>query len=60
LCLPQIAFMQQIIPVLEAMPFLERYAWFALPPDQIYSGDTTSLYNSNGTPTQTGAVYRTY
>jgi hypothetical protein len=56
----QVAFIDAMLPVLEGMPFLERYAWFALPPDQVDSTDTTALYNSDGTPTQSGSAYSTF
>jgi hypothetical protein len=55
----QAAFVRQAVPVLESLPFVERYAWFALPP---WSADgiaaTTNLYDDGGTPTAVGAAYR--
>lgn len=53
----QAEFMAAMLPVLGGMPFLERLSWFALPPDQIFSGDTSSLFDSSGNPTQSGTTY---
>ncbi|MFI7541682.1 glycosyl hydrolase [Actinoplanes sp. NPDC049599] len=41
---------------LEAAPYVERYAWFALPA----TGDSTAygLYREDGTPTAAGQAYR--
>jgi hypothetical protein len=55
----QAAFARQAVPMLESLPFVERYAWFALPPwwaDGVPA--TTNLYDEVGTPTAVGAVYR--
>jgi hypothetical protein len=53
------AFVREAVPMLESLPFVERYAWFSLPPwtsDGLAS--TASLYRDDGTPTPVGAVYR--
>lgn len=56
----QTAFMNAMLPVLGSMPFLERFSWFALPPDQISSGDTSSLFDNSGNPTQAGSTYLSF
>lgn len=53
----QAAFINAVIPVLESLPYLEKFAWFAL---QDGSSDTKSLYGTNGSPTPTGAAYRAF
>jgi Glycosyl hydrolase catalytic core len=55
----QVAFVRQAVPMLESLPFVERYAWFAVPPwmDSGILG-TTNLYNEDGTPTPVGVAYR--
>ncbi len=65
-CSPQVAFLQQAVPMLNSLSFVERYAWYFLSPDQTYDGqnglplDTASLYTSSGSETPTGAAYRPY
>ncbi|CAK0786607.1 hypothetical protein CVIRNUC_009821 [Coccomyxa viridis] len=60
----QVAFLQQAVPMLNSLSFVERYAWYFLSPDQTYDGqnglplDTASLYTSSGSETPTGAAYR--
>ena len=60
----QVAFMQQAIPMLDGLSFLERYAWYMLPPDQVYDGNkgqqlnTASLMDFNGSATATGVAYQ--
>jgi hypothetical protein len=56
----QAAFMNAIVPVLEGLPYLERFAWFSLPQEQVYSGDTAGLYFNNGSCTPTGCAYRAF
>lgn len=56
----QQAFIKEVVPILERLPFLERYAWFALPP---FRGDAGSLQHShlcdeNYQPNDTGVIYR--
>ena len=41
----QLAFMQRAVPMLEALPYVERYAWFALPPYR--KGDGGALTKAN-------------
>lgn len=56
--------MQQAIPMLNALNFVERYAWYMLAPDQVYDGekgqalDTASLVYFNGSATATGIAYQ--
>ena len=65
-CSPQVAFLQQAVPMLNSLSFVERYAWYYLSPDQTYDGqnglplDTASLYTASGLETPTGAAYRPY
>ncbi len=60
----QVAFMQQAIPMLDRLSFVERYAWYMLAPDQVYDGskgqqlDTASLVYLNGSATATGVAYQ--
>ncbi|CAK0786608.1 hypothetical protein CVIRNUC_009822 [Coccomyxa viridis] len=62
----QVAFMEQAVPMLDALGFVERYAWYFLSPDQAYDGhnglplDTTSLYLMNGSATPTGQAYSSF
>ena len=56
----QLAFMGAAVPALEAVPYLERFAWYALFPDQLYSNDTAALYNNDGSPTPAGTLYATF
>lgn len=56
----QQAFLRAVWPLLESLPFLERYAWFALPPNP--SGDGGALAGANlcdesGELNGTGQVY---
>jgi hypothetical protein len=52
----QAAFIAASTAMLESSPFVERYAWFALPTSK--SGDATGLYRDGSTPTAAGAAYR--
>ena len=60
----QVAFMQQAIPMLDRLGFVERYAWYMLAPDQVYDGekgqalDTASLVYFNGSATPPGLAYQ--
>lgn len=54
----QAAFATKSVEMLEKLPFVERYAWFALPPWSRDGRDTVSLYHQDGTPTPTGIAYR--
>jgi hypothetical protein len=52
-------FVRKAVPILEGLPFLERYAWFALPPwSSSGMPATTNLYDDSGTPTAVGQAYR--
>ena len=57
----QIAFMKEAVPMLESLPYVERYSWFALPPNP--KGDGGTLVNSNlsdksGSLNAAGTLYR--
>lgn len=53
----QAAFVTGSTAMLESLPYVERYAWFALPtPDDGSQG--TGLYRSATTPTPAGVAYR--
>ncbi len=53
----QARFVELVIPMLESLPYLERYAWYAMLPN-IGPGSTNQLYEADGTLTVTGAAYR--
>jgi hypothetical protein len=44
--------------MLETLPFVERYAWFSLPPWTKYGSDRTSLYYEDGDLTPAGVAYQ--
>jgi len=51
----QAAFVRGSTAMLQSLPYVERYAWFALPA----TGDAgTGLYRDGTTPTPAGAAYR--
>jgi hypothetical protein len=52
----QVAFIRASTDMLDGLPFVERYAWFALPTPK--SGDQTGLYRDGSTPTAAGVAYR--
>ena len=57
----QQTYMKEVLPMLEKLPFVERYAWFALPPNP--KGDNGALANSNlcddqGLLNACGLIYR--
>ena len=52
----QAAFASASVPMLETLPFLQRYAWFSLPPFE--SGEPLRLYEKTGNPTPVGLAYR--
>ena len=56
----QLAFMSAAVPALEAVTYLERFAWYALFPDQMYSNNTAALYDNGGSPTPAGTLYATF
>jgi hypothetical protein len=51
----QAAFATNSVQMLEDLPFIERYAWFALPATD---GSGTGLYQPGGTATGVGSAYR--
>jgi hypothetical protein len=53
----QAAFVTASLPMLEQLPFLERYAWFALS-DSEASGFRTGLCSEDARPTRAGTAYR--
>jgi Glycosyl hydrolase catalytic core len=44
--------------MLETLPFVERYAWFSLPPWMKDGSDKTSLYYQDGDLTPAGVAYQ--
>jgi hypothetical protein len=52
----EVAFIDASTAMLGSLPYVERYAWFALPTST--SGDRTGLYRDGSTPTAAGAAYR--
>jgi hypothetical protein len=44
----QAGFASKSIDMLETLPFVERYAWFSLPPWMKHGSDRTSLYYQDG------------
>lgn len=55
----QAEFAAKSVEMLERLPFVERYAWYSLPPWWTNdSSETTALYYQNGEPTPVGIAYR--
>lgn len=54
----QAEFATKSVKMLETMPFVERYAWYALPPGTKDTNDSTALYDESGTATPAGVAYR--
>jgi len=52
----QADFVRASTAMLERLPYVERYAWFALPASG--NGNDTGLYRDGTTPTTVGAAYR--
>lgn len=50
-------FMDRVLPMLDDLAFLERYAWFPAAPDSPPLG-TSALFDANGELTPLGALYR--
>jgi hypothetical protein len=50
------AFMQELLPRLDACDFVERYAWFPARPTSIPLG-TSALFNPDGSLTRLGEIY---
>jgi hypothetical protein len=53
----QAAFVAGSTEMLESLPYVERYAWFALP-TPTEGGQGTGLYRNDATPTPAGAAFR--
>jgi len=51
----QAAFVKSSTAMLESLPYVERYAWFALPAT---SGSGTGLYSASGAPTAAGRAFQ--
>lgn len=51
-------FIRAAVPMLEALPFLERYAWFATRTTEWASYRLSSLFDDSGALTATGRAYR--
>jgi hypothetical protein len=54
----QAEFASKSIEMLETLPFVERYAWFSLPPWMKDGSDRTSLYYQNGDLTPAGVAFQ--
>jgi hypothetical protein len=52
----EVAFIRGATAMLNGLPYVERYAWFALPTAK--DADATGLYRDGATPTPAGAAYR--
>lgn len=50
-------FMEKVLPMLDRLDFLERYAWFPAKPTSAPLG-TSALFDENGTLTRLGECYR--
>jgi hypothetical protein len=54
----QAEFAAKSVEMLETLPFVERYAWYSLPPGTKDANDSTALYDENGDRTPVGISYR--
>ncbi len=55
----QAAFVPAAVSKLETLPYVERYAWFGLSPwPERIRGESTNLYDWNGTATPVGVAFR--
>ena len=52
----QASFAKAASQMMDSLPYVERYAFFALP--SYTSGSTSYLYNADGSPTPTGVAYK--
>lgn len=52
-----LTFMEQILPLLDACEFVDRYAWFPAKPTSIPLG-SSALFDANGALTRLGECYR--
>ncbi|HEY0864475.1 MAG TPA: glycoside hydrolase family protein [Lacunisphaera sp.] len=50
-------FMEKVLPMLDRLDFVERYAWFPAKPDNRALG-TSALFDENGALTRLGECYR--
>lgn len=50
-------FMEEVLPMLEKLDFLERYAWFPAKPENPALG-TSALFNEDNSLTPLGEIYR--
>jgi hypothetical protein len=50
-------FMEEVLPMLDKLDFVERYAWFPAMPDNRALG-TSALFDENGALTRLGECYR--
>ena len=51
-----LSFMQQVLPALDQLSFVKRYAWFSASTSDAHLGNS-ALFNSNGTLTTLGQYY---
>jgi len=54
-----LVFMKDLLPQLDKLSFVKKYAWFSAKPDSPQLG-TSALLNSNGTLTALGKYYASY
>jgi hypothetical protein len=54
----QAAFATASVAMLEMLPYVERYAWFAMPPFSDDPSETIYLYDETAAITATGVAYR--
>ena len=54
-----LGFMQAVIPVLERLDYIERYAWYSAPPDHPALGQS-ALFDYDGTLMPLGRIYAGY
>ena len=52
-------FMKELLPMLERLDFVERYAWFSASPDSAPLG-TSALFNKDGSLTKLGKIYSSF
>lgn len=52
-------FMRELLPMLEDLDFVHRYAWFSASPNSAALG-TSALFNEDGTLTDLGKLYRDF
>lgn len=52
-------FMKELLPMLEKLDFVERYAWFSASTDSAALG-TSALFHKDGSLTELGKLYRSF